>query len=646
MKKMYLLLCLLLMLCLNLDRVNAAGNCDISSDPNDDKSLRYEISSVRIENGQLHIKGWALRHHVDNYSTVYKLNTAGYKTSEVIREDTNHKINIFVCDEAGNCDLSSEATILETGQHDFFYDFWENKDTTTDFVKNYNEGKQYYYQDIDFESTIDISELDVRLEYHLELQVCNCEMCSGKENIFIRKDRLSNLNNYIILDIKSGINQVQMIANRAVVRTISDDNIAYRENCYFNTGNDYYVVNGFNSYYTGYGNFNNGFSTSLNNLLPKGTVNAGWIAISGNTSCGNGNFISRYVWVKPSGATYFKFKRKEDNKCEVDSSNDDGTNLSCNNSKLISSECNKLTIKNKNGDSSNISIKQNAYVASILSPIEIYNGGGVKFGILYYNKLDFEYIDGANIENMEDLIKKKAYYGNITDDILSLTNMKIGNIIIENKNISRECTQKLNGNSLETICVYYFTPQIVNSNGSISDGGPDYGINNKYYLPLNSGSLYNLSATIKNASLLKEKEAASDSKDSKKAWYGSKWNSIKIGDNDNTCNINVYNLGLGEPKDNTDVNGENKIIYNFIYRPIDLSNPFPSRNPGLNWYDYQKYHLEEAYDKLDYTIFLDNLAISNIKKYNAENNNNYFNFNYNNFTSRFGNIICEGDDCQ
>lgn len=65
----------------------------------------------------------------------------------------------------------------------------------------------------------------------------------------------------------------------------------------------------------------------------------------------------------------------------------------------------------------------------------------------------------------------------------------------------------------------------------------------------------------------------------------------------------------------------------FIYRPIDLNNPFPNRNAGMNWYDWynnsqNKDRLEKSYNKLQYQITLDSKLVSEIKKYNKNELNN------------------------
>ena len=65
--------------------------------------------------------------------------------------------------------------------------------------------------------------------------------------------------------------------------------------------------------------------------------------------------------------------------------------------------------------------------------------------------------------------------------------------------------------------------------------------------------------------------------------------------------------------------------YKPIYRPIDLNNPFPDRNAGVNWYEWYKIpnnkkRLEESYSKLQYQITLDNQTVVKIKNYNSSHN--------------------------
>ena len=87
------------------------------------------------------------------------------------------------------------------------------------------------------------------------------------------------------------------------------------------------------------------------------------------------------------------------------------------------------------------------------------------------------------------------------------------------------------------------------------------------------------------------------------------------------CSIELYPLlyKYGDPDDNKTK------VYNFIYRPIDIKNPFPNRNAGINWFDWynverNKESLEDTYSKMQYKVILDNQTIASIKNYNKNSN--------------------------
>jgi len=72
--------------------------------------------------------------------------------------------------------------------------------------------------------------------------------------------------------------------------------------------------------------------------------------------------------------------------------------------------------------------------------------------------------------------------------------------------------------------------------------------------------------------------------------------------------------------------------FGFIYRPIDLYDPFPLRNPGSNWYYWYKgpnasankhrlentYNLTENSARLNYSVHLDAAHLTRIKEYNDQ----------------------------
>ena len=127
---------------------------------------------------------------------------------------------------------------------------------------------------------------------------------------------------------------------------------------------------------------------------------------------------------------------------------------------------------------------------------------------------------------------------------------------------------------------------------------------------LRHSNLY-LEAEISNIGVLYEAEVD--------GWTDN-WTLKYDGENDDNCKVNVTSR-LYKP------NQKNE--YAFIYRPIDLNNPFPNRNAGVNWYDWysipaNKERLKSSYSKKEYQVELDNQSVSKIKEDNK--NNNYLNW--------------------
>lgn len=177
------------------------------------------------------------------------------------------------------------------------------------------------------------------------------------------------------------------------------------------------------------------------------------------------------------------------------------------------------------------------------------------------------------------------------------------------------------------MCIVYLPNSVVEEyTGKVTyKQGDNLGLNNKYYTPIdwNSNKKYEIVATISGMDRLKESSVKADSKDKNKAWTGT-WEYTLNGSKDN-CDINLYPL-YGQP-----TGGKKNLKYTFIYRPIDLNNPFPNRNPGMNWYDWynierNKERLESSYNREQYSITLDSQKTSEIKKYNKDelNKGGYF----------------------
>lgn len=273
-----------------------------------------------------------------------------------------------------------------------------------------------------------------------------------------------------------------------------------------------------------------------------------------------------------------------------------------------------------NGNSkAEIKLDQNATITNILTPNEIYQGGGIKLGFIYYNtvKWDFsnETIYGDKNEIRNNIKKMLKNSKTIEDDIKAGTNIsfkdKNGN---ENeykiKNIQTSCQQEGNfneGETVTTICTILLPEAEV----ELGTGKVNYknnegkGINNEYYTPIKYTGNLSLEATIKNIGVLEYVDN-----------WTKNWTLTYDGEKDKTCQVNVTSR-LYKPEKNNE--------YAFIYRPIDLNNPFPNRNAGVNWYDwysvpYNKNRLKSSYDKIEYTAELDNQIVSKIKEYNKNNN--------------------------
>ena len=138
------------------------------------------------------------------------------------------------------------------------------------------------------------------------------------------------------------------------------------------------------------------------------------------------------------------------------------------------------------------------------------------------------------------------------------------------------------------------------------------------------------------------KDAKKDGVDGK-SWIGDWSDTFK------KCDIELYPLLYKDGKPSG--NESNK--YNFIYRPIDIYNPFPNRNAGINWFEW--YNIEKNKDRLEstysnaeeYTAILNNEIISEIKAYNKSHNYlNWDNIDSNSGRSSFidGKYVIRGSE--
>ncbi len=135
------------------------------------------------------------------------------------------------------------------------------------------------------------------------------------------------------------------------------------------------------------------------------------------------------------------------------------------------------------------------------------------------------------------------------------------------------------------------------------DGG------NKFYTELNTTTgIYDFYITIENSGLTGKLSSTNNGFSCQYGVLDNRKKEKECFDNNNYCTNNYY------------------------FRQISLNNPFPNREPGLNWKDnvfnssetkVQKYitnNNENIYQKIMYEIKLDNSKISQIKNYNKLQN--------------------------
>ena len=288
----------------------------------------------------------------------------------------------------------------------------------------------------------------------------------------------------------------------------------------------------------------------------------------------------------------------------------------CNESaKMENLKCLKTITKGKNRR--DVKLDQTATLTNILTPTKIYQGGGIKLGFMYYNTVKWNFSEDEQYGNNDSEIRgllestKLKSLDELKNDIVVEVSLKDenGDEIGKIGNIQKSCTRDdddsefTEGKTVTTTCTFLLPKSIVDlGTGKVTyKNKPGQGINNEYYTPITyTGDLY-LEATIKNVSVLKDVDKWTDN-----------WTLTYGGENDDSCKVNVTSR-LYKP------NQSNK--YAFIYRPIDINNPFPNRNAGVNWYSWyeepaNRNRLESSYDEVEYQMKLDNQKVIDIKRYN------------------------------
>lgn len=642
--------------------------------------VRYDITNLSIKDEKITFTGWAFISCTHNY-TNYKGSDSNIpksgggqkiKISAIVGSGDNKRI---ISEKEVN------GSIIKGKNYNFYCQQYYFSSEKSECVKAYNgtfplaswnnkcingvDESQCLYQDLGFSITFDTSEWDVvdGTQVRFEIAVTNRDYqgkyrnsYSGWKTLSINKVVKPNIKNNPNIEIvkNSSGESVDVITNDGIFRDIYDNYVVEDE--YGNKGscsevskryNDckpyaWSVVAQSHTYQISsstIGTFINGYSPSeVNKFKLLGNtktyspgkyivnVEKGWhFGEKGPTRYpGNDKEMVVYAsWVQPSGE--FAIKVYKDKKCKP---SNPSIKAACNSSSSsFSSTCEELTIKTNdtNGETkskANVKISQTGTITTVLTPTNTYAGGGFKFGIMYYNTISWSLVKQykGTIEDITKEMQTKLKENFV--DSFGLNNVKFGDEQIPNdyfkQNIKcQETGSFTNENTLTTMCIVYLPNSVLEKyTGKVTyKKGNNLGLNNKYYTPIDwdTSKKYEIVATITGMNRLKESAAKADSKDKNNVWTGT-WEYKLNGSKDN-CSISLYSL-YGQP-----TNGKKNLKYTFIYRPIDLKNPFANRNPGMNWYDWynvqrNKERLESSYSREQYSITLDGNLTSEIKKYN------------------------------
>lgn len=676
-KKIFLFLFIIITSLSLLENVKAEkGNCG---------ALRYDVTNLNIRDEKITFTGWAFINCTQNY-TDYKGND-----SSIVKSGGGQKIKIRAIDSNGN-QVGSEkevnGSIVNNINYNFYCQQYYFQTEKSECEKAYNgtfpssgwnnrctdgvASSQCLYQNIGFSITFNTSEWNVEdgTQIRFQIAVTNRDYQNKYNRSYSNWETLS-LNKAVKPDIKNNPNieivknssgeSVKVIISEGIFRDINGNYVV--ETSDGTKGSCTYVrkdyahckpyswsdaVEGevYKISSSTIGAFKNGYSASTINefkILGNTTtyspgryivyVEKGWRGERKRYPGSDKEMVLYASWVKPTGE--FVIKVYNDKKCKPSQPN---IKASCNSSSSsFSSTCEELTVKTNDANNeikskANVKISQTGSITTILTPTNTYAGGGFKFGIMYHNTISWSLVKQYK-GTIEDITKEmQAKLKENFVDGFGLKNVKFGNEQIPDdyfkQNIKcQETGSFTNGNTLTTMCIVYLPNSVVEEyTGKVTyKQGDNLGLNNKYYTPIDwdSNKKYEIVATIRGMDRLKESSVKADSKDKNKVWTGT-WEYTLNGSKDN-CDINLYPL-YGQP-----TGGKKNLKYTFIYRPIDLNNPFPNRNPGMNWYDWynierNKERLESSYNREQYSITLDSQKTSEIKKYNKDelNKGGYF----------------------
>lgn len=642
--------------------------------------LRYEITDVNISGSNITFKGWAFIHKTNNFNTVVDSDGIVYYGGQKIRmrainEDTGQEIAIVSVDGSDEVNYNFYCEMFYKGWGDAdgngsaetYYSCFdkENKYEVDDYYLNYTYNSctgadgvysQCYYEDMYFSITFDTSTWDISSDAKVKFQISASNACyqnkSGSAytswedfNVLEAAVPKDTSTDYIEIDTGSIPDTVEFIASSGILMNVSNWNNKFKYDNKTTYGNwDVSKAGIVFSLNKNYSNYPNGRSSERSNsrctsFLGSDCKGSYFYAINVQQGSnygddrvlaypGNSNVAAaRGSHVKPTGS--FKMSVKNDKFCEV--TEPLPSELSCNDSGVLSSTCEELTVRTTNG-SAVVKIEQTGTVSSVMTPDRIFNGGGFSFGVMYQNNIKWSYADGKTKDHPIHDDINTAMNGKLKDFSsyiagINLSEFNFGDIVITDKVVKKcfptnENSKDYYGDSgLTVTCIFTFPSSSIWYDGnveysSITDAN-SFGINNKFYTGFDMFGRYDLTIKITGMDRISENSAKSDVDVSDPNyspgvhWTGTWEDSI------DGCEVNVYPLIY-----KTD--GK----YNFIYRPIDIKYPFPNRNAGINWYGWinstnpnNKERLEKTYtNRPQYTAIINNSTMTAIKNYNKYHN--------------------------
>ena len=620
-------------------------------------TLVHYTDNVLLNDSGITINGYAFIKNTNNYVTVYKRNSNGEELPEIVKDNGGQMVSIRVLDESKKVVVEKKYECKNTPDgYNFYYQMYSgfprdgnkalnNYNNPTFSEKNKNG---YYYEDLEYKINFEIEELLSKTQSGVELsfEIAAYKWTDYEPLLILNVDDKTQF-----IDLKTSINtKIKLLPSDAILQHLINPHSYHGNGTYlYGKENSYYYIYDYNSlgYEHGVLSSNKNYNIDFlkNTIAPQRyavcanfTDNnykhgrkytdgcAAWDAEGFCISCGgiksNGSFDSYNIvslwqsWIDISNDNQLKIEIIGSG-CKVTDPDKNSGVLQCNNGKTYNSTCEELMVSTDEGGA-RVKIEQNGNITSVLTPDRVYAGGGFNFGIMYYNTIKWSYVSGQNIDSNSKLHKAvtDAMNKKIKDYESYIAGVNISNLQMDGKtfNMVKQCTTSNKNKDyydkeLTVSCLFTIPSSTIDKVGNVSyTYSSGVNINNKYYTPMNYNGNYKITADIVGMDRITDNAAKRDSKESGKKWTGD-WS-----DTFTNCQINLYTLISGIPK--------------FIYRPIDITNPFPNRNAGINWFDWynitrNKDRLENTYsgvDKVDYTVTLDNNAITDIKNYNKNNN--------------------------